>query len=141
MNIKILKAVGFIMLAIGIIGGLSTIDMIFNGNLAIWIILVICFCGIGSISLSASKGVSNVEAEVEINPKSTEEVIRSTSKKAYNHILHYGKRGYDSIKEQIVKIDYLYFKVILTIIAVLLLIIAVELNDKLSEIAFEIYRK
>lgn len=40
MKRKILKAVGYIMLAIGIIGGLSTIEMIFNGNLAIWIMLL-----------------------------------------------------------------------------------------------------
>lgn len=140
MKRKILKAVGYIMLAIGIIGGLSNIDMTFNGNLAIWIILVICFCGIGSISLSASKGMKNVESEG-INSKSTENAIRHTPKKTYNHILHYVKRVYSSIKEQVVKIDHLYFKVILTIIAVLLLIIAVEINDKLSAIAFEIYRK
>lgn len=53
----ILKAVGYIMLTIGIIGGLSNIDMIFKGNFAIWILVVICFCGIGGICLSASKGI------------------------------------------------------------------------------------
>lgn len=125
------------MLAIGIIGGLSTIEMIFNGNLAIWIILVVCFCGIGIISLSASNGVNNIKSEA-INTKRDSS---NSPKSVNNHILHYGKRLYYSIKEQIVRIDHLYFKVILTIIAVLLLIIAIELNDKLSEIAFEIYRK
>lgn len=137
MKRKILKAVGYIMLAIGIIGGLSTIEMIFNGNLAIWIILVVCFCGIGIISLSASNGVNNIESEA----LNTERDSSNSPKTVDNHILHYGKRLYYSIKEQVVRIDYLYFKVILTIIAVLLLIIAIELNDKLSEIAFEIYRK
>lgn len=137
MKKKILKAVGYIMLAIGIIGGLSTIEMIFNGNLAIWIILVVCFCGIGIISLSASNGVNNIKSEA-INTKRDSS---NSPKSVNNHILHYGKRLYYSIKEQIVRIDHLYFKVILTIIAVLLLIIAIELNDKLSEIAFEIYRK
>lgn len=137
MKRKILKAVGYIMLAIGIIGGLSTIEMIFNGNLAIWIILVVCFCGIGIISLSASNGVNNIKSEA-INTKRDSS---NSPKSGNNHILHYGKRLYYSIKEQIVRIDHLYFKVILTIIAVLLLIIAIELNDKLSEIAFEIYRK
>lgn len=137
MKRKILKAVGYIMLAIGIIGGLSTIEMIFNGNLAIWIILVVCFCGIGIISLSASNGVNNIKSEA-INTKRDSS---NSPKSVINHILHYGKRLYYSIKEQIVRIDHLYFKVILTIIAVLLLIIAIELNDKLSEIAFEIYRK
>lgn len=137
MKRKILKAVGYIMLAIGIIGGLSTIEMIFNGNFAIWIILVVCFCGIGIISLSASNGVNNNKSEA----ISTERDSSNSSKAADNHILHYGKSFYCSIREQMVKIDYLYFKVILTIIAVLLLIIAIELNDKLSEIAFEIYRK
>lgn len=137
MKRKILKAVGYIMLAIGIIGGLSTIEMIFNGNLAIWIILVVCFCGIGIISLSASNGVNNIESEA----LNTERYSSNSPKTVDNHILHYGKRLYYSIKEQVVRIDYLYFKVILTIIAVLLLIIAIELNDKLSEIAFEIYRK
>lgn len=137
MKRKILKAVGYIMLAIGIIGGLSTIEMIFNGNLAIWIILVVCFCGIGIISLSASNGVNNIKSEA-INTKRDSS---NSPKSVNNHILHYGKRLYYSIKEQIVRIDHLYFKVILTIIAVLLLIIAIELNDKLSEIAFEIYRK
>lgn len=137
MKRKILKAVGYIILAIGIIGGLSTIEMIFNGNLAIWIILVVCFCGIGIISLSASNGVNNIESEA----LNTERDSSNSPKIVDNHILHYGKRLYYSIKEQIVKIDHLYFKVILTIIAVLLLIIAIELNDKLSEIAFEIYRK
>ncbi len=137
MKRKILKAVGYIMLAIGIIGGLSTIEMIFNGNLAIWIILVVCFCGIGIISLSASNGVNNIESEA----LNTERDSSNSPKIVDNHILHYGKRLYYSIKEQVVRIDYLYFKVLLTIIAVLLLIIAIELNDKLSEIAFEIYRK
>lgn len=137
MKRKILKAVGYIMLAIGIIGGLSTIEMIFNGNLAIWIILVVCFCGIGIISLSASNGVNNIKSEA-INTKRDSS---NSAKSVNNHILHYGKRLYYSIKEQIVRIDHLYFKVILTIITVLLLIIAIELNDKLSEIAFEIYRK
>lgn len=137
MKRKILKVVGYIMLAIGIIGGLSTIEMIFNGNLAIWIILVVCFCGIGIISLSASNGVNNIKSEA-INTKRDSS---NSPKSVNNHILHYGKRLYYSIKEQIVRIDHLYFKVILTIIAVLLLIIAIELNDKLSEIAFEIYRK
>ena len=137
MKRKILKAVGYIMLAIGIIGGLSTIEMIFNGNLAIWIILVVCFCGIGIISLSASNGVNNIESEA----LNTERDSSNSPKIVHNHILHYGKRLYYSIKEQVVRIDYLYFKVLLTIIAVLLLIIAIELNDKLSEIAFEIYRK
>lgn len=137
MKRKILKAVGYIMLAIGIIGGLSTIEMIFNGNLAIWIILVVCFCGIGIISLSASNGVNNIESEA----LNTERDSSNSPKIEDNHILHYGKRLYYSIKEQVIRIDYLYFKVILTIIAVLLLIIAIELNDKLSEIAFEIYRK
>lgn len=137
MKRKILKAVGYIMLAIGIIGGLSTIEMIFNGNLAIWIILVVCFCGIGIISLSASNGVNNIKSEA-INTKRDSS---NSPKSVNNHILHYGKRLYYSIKEQVVRIDHLYFKVILTIIAVLLLIIAIELNDKLSEIAFEIYRK
>lgn len=125
------------MLAIGIIGGLSTIEMIFNGNLAIWIILVVCFCGIGIISLSASNGVNNIESEA----LNTERDSSNSPKIVDNHILHYGKRLYYSIKEQVVRIDYLYFKVLLTIIAVLLLIIAIELNDKLSEIVFEIYRK
>ena len=124
MKRKILKAVGYIMLAIGIIGGLSTIEMIFNGNLAIWIILVVCFCGIGIISLSASNGVNNIESEA----LNTERDSSNSPKIVDNHILHYGKRLYYSIKEQVV-------------IAVLLLIIAIELNDKLSEIAFEIYRK
>ena len=137
MKRKILKAVGYIMLAIGIIGGLSTIEMIFNGNLAIWIILVVCFCGIGIISLSASNGVNNIGSEA----LNTERDSSNSPKIVDNHILHYGKRLYYSIKEQVVRIDYLYFKVLLTIIAVLLLIIAIELNDKLSEIAFEIYRK
>ena len=137
MKRKILKAVGYIMLAIGIIGGLSTIEMIFNGNLAIWIILVVCFCGIGIISLSASNGVNNIESEA----LNTERDSSNSPKIVDNHILHYGKRLYYSIKEQVVRIDYLYFKVLLTIIAVLLLIIEIELNDKLSEIAFEIYRK
>ena len=137
MKRKILKAVGYIMLAIGIIGGLSTIEMIFNGNLAIWIILVVCFCGIGIISLSASNGVNNIESEA----LNTERDSSNSPKIVDNHILHYGKRLYYSIKEQVVRIDYLYFKVLLTIVAVLLLIIAIELNDKLSEIAFEIYRK
>jgi len=137
MKRKILKAVGYIMLAIGIIGGLSTIEMIFNGNLAIWIILVVCFCGIGIISLSASNGVNNIESEA----LNTERDSSNSPKIVDNHILHYGKRLYYSIKEQVVRIDYLYFKVLLTIIAVLLLIIAIELNDKLSEITFEIYRK
>lgn len=137
MKRKILKAVGYIMLAIGIIGGLSTIEMIFNGNLAIWIILVVCFCGIGIISLSASNGVNNIESEA----LNTERDSSNSPKIVDNHILHYGKRLYYSIKEQVVRIDYLYFKVLLTIIAVLLLIIAIELNDKLSEIVFEIYRK
>ena len=137
MKRKILKAVGYIMLAIGIIGGLSTIEMIFNGNLAIWIILVVCFCGIGIISLSASNGVNNIESEA----LNTERDSSNSPKIVDNHILHYGKRLYYSIKEQVVRIDYLYFKVLLTIIAVLLWIIAIELNDKLSEIAFEIYRK
>ena len=137
MKREILKAVGYIMLAIGIIGGLSTIEMIFNGNLAIWIILVVCFCGIGIISLSASNGVNNIESEA----LNTERDSSNSPKIVDNHILHYGKRLYYSIKEQVVRIDYLYFKVLLTIIAVLLLIIAIELNDKLSEIAFEIYRK
>ena len=137
MKRKILKAVGYIMLAIGIIGGLSTIEMIFNGNLAIWIILVVCFCGIGIISLSAWNGVNNIESEA----LNTERYSSNSPKIVDNHILHYGKRLYYSIKEQVVRIDYLYFKVLLTIIAVLLLIIAIELNDKLSEIAFEIYRK
>ena len=137
MKRKILKAVGYIILAIGIIGGLSTIEMIFNGNLAIWIILVVCFCGIGIISLSASNGVNNIESEA----LNTERDSSNSPKIVDNHILHYGKRLYYSIKEQVVRIDYLYFKVLLTIIAVLLLIIAIELNDKLSEIAFEIYRK
>ena len=137
MKRKILKAVGYIMLAIGIIGGLSTIEMIFNGNLAIWIILVVCFCGIGIISLSASNGVNNIESEA----LNTERDSSNSPKIVDNNILHYGKRLYYSIKEQVVRIDYLYFKVLLTIIAVLLLIIAIELNDKLSEIAFEIYRK
>lgn len=137
MKRKILKAVGYIMLAIGIIGGLSTIEMIFNGNLAIWIILVVCFCGIGIISLSASNGVNNIESEA----LNTERDSSNSPKIVDNHILHYSKRLYYSIKEQVVRIDYLYFKVLLTIIAVLLLIIAIELNDKLSEIAFEIYRK
>ena len=137
MKRKILKAVGYIMLAIGIIGGLSTIEMIFNGNLARWIILVVCFCGIGIISLSASNGVNNIESEA----LNTERDSSNSPKIVDNHILHYGKRLYYSIKEQVVRIDYLYFKVLLTIIAVLLLIIAIELNDKLSEIAFEIYRK
>ena len=137
MKRKILKAVGYIMLAIGIIGGLSTIEMIFNGNLAIWIILVVCFCGIGIISLSASNGVNNIESQA----LNTERDSSNSPKIVDNHILHYGKRLYYSIKEQVVRIDYLYFKVLLTIIAVLLLIIAIELNDKLSEIAFEIYRK
>ncbi len=137
MKRKILKAVGYIMLAIGIIGGLSTIEMIFNGNLAIWIILVVCYCSIGIISLSASNGVNNIKSEA-INTKRDSS---NSPKSVNNHILHYGKRLYYSIKEQIVRIDHLYFKVILTIIAVLLLIIAIELNDKLSEIAFEIYRK
>lgn len=140
MKRKVIKVFGYIMLAIGIIGGLSTIDMVFNGNLLIWIILVVCFCSIGSISLSASKGMRNVESE-EKNPKSTEKAICHTPRKTYDFILHYGKRAYSLIKEQVVKVDHLYFKVVLTIIAVLLLIIAVELNDKLSEIAFEIYRK
>lgn len=137
MKRKILKAVGYIMLAIGIIGGLSTIEMIFNGNLAIWIILVVCFCGIGIISLSASNGVNNIKSEA-INTKRDSS---NSSKARDNHIQYYCKRFYYSIMGQMVKIDYLYFKVILTIIAVLLLIIAIELNDKLSEIAFEIYRK
>ena len=137
MKRKILKAVGCIMLAIGMIGGLSTIEMIFNGNLAIWIILVVCFCGIGIISLSASNGVNNIKSEA-INTKRDSS---NSPKSVNNHILYYSKRLYYSIKEQIVRIDYLYFKVILTIIAVLLLIIAIELNDKLSEITFEIYRK
>lgn len=137
MKRKILKAVGYIMLAIGIIGGLSTIDMVFNGNLTIWILLVVCFCGIGIISLSASNGVNNIELEA----LNTERDSSNSPKTVDNHILHYGKRLHYSIKEQVVRIDYLYFKVILTIIAVLLLIIAIELNDKLSEIAFEIYRK
>ena len=137
MKRKILKAVGYIMLAIGIIGGLSTIDMVFNGNLTIWILLVVCFCGIGIISLSASNGVNNIELEA----LNTERDSSNSPKTVDNHILHYGKRLYYSIKEQVVRIDYLYFKVILTIIAVFLLIIAIELNDKLSEIAFEIYRK
>lgn len=137
MKRKLLKAVGYIMLAIGIIGGLSTIEMIFNGNLAIWIVLVICFCGIGIMSLSASNGMNNKESEA----ISTERDSSNSSKAMDNHILHYGKRFYYSMKEQIVRIDYLYFKVILTIIAMLLLIIAIELNDKLSEIAFKIYRK
>lgn len=137
MKRKILKAVGYIMLAIGIIGGLSTIDMVFNGNLSIWIILVVCFCGIGIISLSASNGVNNIELEA----LNTERDSSNSPKTVDNHILHYGKKLYYSIKEQVVRIDYLYFKVILTIIAVLLLIIVIELNDKLSEIAFEIYRK
>lgn len=137
MKRKILKAVGYIMLAIGIIGGLSTIDMVFNGNLTIWILLVVCFCGIGIISLSTSNGVNNIELEA----LNTERDSSNSPKTVDNHILHYGKRLYYSIKEQVVRIDYLYFKVILTIIAVLLLIIAIELNDKLSEIAFEIYRK
>lgn len=137
MKRKILKAVGYIMLAIGIIGGLSTIEMIFNGNLAIWIILVVCFCGIGIISLSVSNGVNNIESEA----LNTERDSSNSPKIVDNHILHYGKRLYYSIKEQVARIDYLYFKVLLTIIAVLLLIIAIELNDKLSEIAFEIYRK
>ena len=128
MKRKILKAVGYIMLAIGIIGGLSTIEMIFNGNLAIWIILVVCFCGIGIISLSASNGVNNIESEA----LNTERDSSNSPKIVDNHILHYGKRLYYSIKEQVVRIDYLYFKVLLTIIAVLLLIIAIELNDKLS---------
>jgi len=126
----ILKTFGYIMLAIGIIGGLSTIDMVFNGNLAIWILLVVCFCGIGIISLSASNGVNNIESEA----LKTERDSSNSPKTVDNRILHYGKRLYYSIKEQIVRIDYLYFKVILTIIAVLLMILAIELNDKLSEI-------
>ena len=125
----ILKTFGYIMLAIGIIGGLSTIDMVFNGNLAIWILLVVCFCGIGIISLSASNGVNNIESEA----LKTERDSSNSPKTVDNRILHYGKRLYYSIKEQIVRIDYLYFKVILTIIAVLLMILAIELNDKLSE--------
>lgn len=137
MKRKILKAVGYIMLAIGIIGGLSTIEMIFNGNLAIWIILVVCFCSIGMISLSASNEVNNVGSKEIYAERDSSKSHKSTD----NHILHCGKRIYYSIKKQIVRIDYLYIKVILTIIAVLLLIIAIELNDKLSEIAFEIYRK
>lgn len=130
MKRMILKTFGYIMLAIGIIGGLSTIDMVFNGNLAIWILLVVCFCGIGIISLSASNGVNNIESEA----LKTERDSSNSPKTVDNRILHYGKRLYYSIKEQIVRIDYLYFKVILTIIAVLLMILAIELNDKLSEI-------
>lgn len=137
MKRKILKAVGYIMLAIGIIGGLSTIGMIFNGNLVIWIVLVVCFCGIGIISLSASNEVNNVGSEVIYAKRNS----CKSYKKTYNHILQCSKRAYYSIREQMVRVDYLYFKAILTIIAVLLLIIAIELNDKLSEIAFEIYRK
>ena len=97
MKRKILKAVGYIMLAIGIIGGLSTIEMIFNGNLAIWIILVVCFCGIGIISLSASNGVNNIESEA----LNTERDSSNSPKIVDNHILHYGKRLYYSIKVQL----------------------------------------
>lgn len=142
MNKKILKAVGCIILAIGIIGGLSTIGMIFNGNIAIWIILVISFCGIGIISLSVSNvvKVNNAESE-EINTDNTERNISKSTNSTDKRISYYTTRLYYLIKEQMVRIDQLYFKVILTIIAILLLIIAVELNDKLSEIAFEIYRK
>ncbi|MDE7153655.1 MAG: hypothetical protein K2O00_04315 [Muribaculaceae bacterium] len=137
MKRKILKAVGYIMLTIGIIGGLSTIGMIFNGNLVIWILLVVCLCGIGIISLSASNEVNKVGSEVIYAKRD----CRKSYKETYNHILQWSKIAYYSIREQMIRIDYLYFKVILTIIAVLLLIIAIELNDKLSEIAFKIHRK
>lgn len=142
MQSKILKVFGYIMLAIGIIGGLSTINFISNATSAIWLILVVCFCVIGVNSLSSSKQMRNAKSETVIAENSEKRPASSKfSKKALiKTIKIYGKRVYGFIKNIIAQTDNFYLKFILTVIAVLLLIIAVEINDKLSAIAFEIYR-
>lgn len=140
MKRKILKAVGYIMLAIGIIGGLSTIEMIFNGNLAIWIILVVCFCGIGIISLSASNGVNNKDS-VEVDAESYR--IHDSQKVKTNKTQVYNARNvmlfFNSIREYAATMQHLYIKMILTIIAILLGIIALELN-KMAEISYVLWK-
>lgn len=128
------------MLGIGIIGGLSTIEMMFSGNAAIWIILVVCFCGIGVICLSASKGqqVNTEFSDVE-NAEISGIHIQSSANK-YTDLKHHSKEIYNSIRAQVVKIDHLYLKVILTIIAIMLIIIAVELNQHLSDLTHVLWK-
>ncbi len=142
MNRKILKAVGYILLAIGLIGGLSTIDMIFNGNLTIWIILVICFCGIGVICLSASKGIKYT-ANFDLESQSSDMIIFA-EKKEVQHLRKQAKikicESFLFILDRLKNTNLLYIKFILTVIAIALIVIAVELCNHLSELTHVLWR-
>lgn len=123
------------MLIIGIIGGLSTIDWLFNGNFAFWGFWVICFIGIGIILLFLAQRDNQVKSHKEIlkvqySNKPASQKLKSSD--SYLHLKYHTIVVINSIKEHASKIDHLYIKIILTTIVVLLLIITIELNDKLS---------
>lgn len=141
----ILKAVSYIMLTIGIIGGLSTIDMIFNGNLAIWILLVICLCGIGGICLSASKGIKyTADFDLESVKAQSSDMIIISQKSEVQHLRKQTKIKicdfYLFILDRLKNTNLLYIKFILTVIAIALIVIAVELSTHLSNLTHVLWR-
>ncbi len=149
MKRKILKAVGYIMLAIGIIGGLSNIDMTFNGNLSIWIILVVCFCGIGWISILSSKDIeqkiSNIIEPSQENHQPATEQKDLTENKQFQFMtyIHKLQNFLYPIWIRTTAIDNIYLKFLLSIIAITLIILIILINDKLSaieDVLWRIYR-
>lgn len=125
----ILKVVGYILLAIGIVGGVSNINMLSNGNSVFWVISFILFCGIGVFALSVSKRINN-KTELKKDkierkkPKGHHRISRF-----YILFKNYSKKAYTFFKDKISKTENFYLKAILTIIALLLLIISVEIHD------------
>lgn len=148
MRAKIIKIFGYIVLFIGIIGGISTIEWAINGNFAFWLVMVICFCGIGSISITASKNMNDKpEKEVSIE----NEIERHTKKHNTFKIMFYKIKDassliYHSMIGWIISIENFYIKFILTIIAITLVVIVIEFNEmngNFSEIVYilrQIYR-
>lgn len=114
------------MLYIGIIGGLLSIDLVFDGAFIYWIIVVIFFCGLGEISLALSR--KETREAIAVKCSKAKSTVIQKGNLCMQHLKHYAKTALNYLREQTAKTDHLYFKIILTAIAIFSLIIAVKLN-------------
>lgn len=149
MKRKLLKAVGYIMLAIGIIGGLASIGVALNGEFFIWSICVMSFCGIGWISILSSKDIeqkiSNItEPSQESQQPATEQKgIAENKQFQFMTYIHKLQNFLYPIWIRTTAIDNIYLKFLLSIIAITLIILVILINDKLSaieDVLWRIYR-
>lgn len=143
MKIKIFKAVGFIMLAIGIIGGLASIGVALNGEFFIWFICVMSFCGIGWISVLSSKDIEQKISDITEQSQKVNSLTTENNQFQFMTYIHKLQNFLYPIWIRTTAIDNIYMKFLLSIIAITLIILVILINDKLSaieDVLWRIYR-